>query len=204
MKFGFTEIALPGKLRLLNQNTINMKRILSLVAIGVFFACFSCNNHKTEKAAADTMPAEKKDNSKAEKNLVASRIVDDAFRSGDISKIDDAIASDFVDHTDQGDKNRDSLKSMITMIRKEFPDMKMETIKEMADDEYVFSLMHWTGTSNGQMGMPKGPFDMKAIEVVRYQDGKGVEHWSYMQPSDVMKMMAQQPSAKMNDKTKGK
>ena len=173
---------------LLNQNTTNMKKILSLFATGVLFVCFSCSNDKTEKTAGNTMAAEKKDNSMAEKNLAASHIVNDAFQSGDISKIDDAIA--------RGDINRDSLKAMITMTHKEFPDMKMEMIKEMADDDYVFSLMRWTGTSNGQMGMPKGPYDMKAIEVVRFKDGKGVEHWSYMQPADVLKMMPPQPAAK--------
>ncbi|MEP7373963.1 MAG: ester cyclase [Chitinophagaceae bacterium] len=173
-----------------------MKRILSLFAIGVFFACFSCNNEKTEKASADIMPAEKKDNSIAEKNLAASRIVDDAFMTGDTSKINDAVASDFVDHTEMGEKNRDSLKAMILMTRKEFPDMKMEVVKELADDEYVFSIVRMTGTSNGQMGMPKGPYDMKSIEVVKFKDGKGVEHWSYMQPADMMKMMPQPPAAK--------
>lgn len=151
------------------------------------------------------MSAEKKDNSMTEKNLAASHIVNDAFATGDISKIDDAVASDFVDHTDQGVKNRDSLKVMIPMMHKEFPDMKMEMVKELADNDYVFSLMRWTGTSNGQMGMPKGPYDMKAIEVVRFKDGKAVEHWSYMEPAEVMKMMGgQQPPAKMDDKMKSK
>lgn len=181
-----------------------MKKTLSLFTIVLLFGFISCSDDKTEKTAGDTMSTEKKDNSMAEKNLVASHIVNDAFQSGDISKIDDAIASDFVDHTDRGDMNRDSLKTMITMMRKEFPDMKMETIKEMADNDYVFSLMRWTGTSNGQMGMPKGPYDMKAIEVVRFKDGKGVEHWSYMQPADVMKMMPPMPETKMDNKMKSK
>lgn len=180
-----------------------MKQILSLLAISFLFVCFSCNNEKTEKTAADNMSAEKKDNSMAEKNLAASHIINEAFRTGDISKIDEVVASDFVDHTDQGDKNRDSLKVMIPMMHKEFADMKMEVVKELADNEYVFSLMRWTGTSNGQMGMPKGPYDMKAIEVVRYKDGKAAEHWSYMEPAEVMKMMGgQQPPMKMDDKKK--
>lgn len=69
--------------------------------------CYSCNNDKTEKAAGDVTSAEKKDNSMAEKNLAASHIVNAAFQTGDISKIDDAIAADFVDHSDRGDMNRD-------------------------------------------------------------------------------------------------
>ena len=179
-----------------------MKKILSLSAIAMAIVIVSCSNDKTEKTASDTMSADKKDNSMAEKNLAATHTVNKAFETGDPADIDKVVASDFVDHTDMGDKNRDSLKTMITMMHKEFPDMKMEVVKELADDDYVFSLMRWKGTSNGQMGMPKGPYDMKAIEVVKFKDGMAVEHWSYMQPQDVMKMM---PGAqKMDDKMKSK
>ena len=57
----------------------------------------------------------------AEKNLAASRIVTDAFKSGDASKIDSAVAADFVDHTDRGDMGRDSLKKMIAEIQPTAP-----------------------------------------------------------------------------------
>jgi predicted SnoaL-like aldol condensation-catalyzing enzyme len=177
-----------------------MKQILSLFAISLVFCCLSCNNDKAEKSGDAS--GDKKDNSMAEKNLAASHIVDKAFETGDPSNIDSAIASDFVDHTDMGDKNRDSLKTMIVSMHKNFPDMKMEMIKEVADNDYVFSLMRYTGTSNGQMGMPAGPYDMKAIEVVRFKDGKGVEHWSFMQMADMMKMMAPMMGGKPDEKKK--
>ena len=129
---------------------------------------------------------------KAKKNLDASHVVSDAFMSGDPSKIDDVVAPDFVDHTERGDMNRDSLKAMITMMKTMGPaDMKMTQMKEFADDDYVFSEMEFTGTSNGQMGMPAGPYDVHAIQVIRFKDGKAVEHWEYMRTADMMKMMQQ-------------
>src|SRR5436309_2782410 len=138
-----------------------------------FALCFtSCNSNNKSGVA--------KDNSMTQKNLDASHIVSKAFETGDVSGIDSAVASDFVDHTDRGDMNRDSLKSMIKMVYATNKDMKMETIKELADSEYVFSLMHFTGTSDGTM-MPKGPYDMHAIEVVKFKEGKAVEHWEYME-----------------------
>lgn len=163
-----------------------------------------CNDTETNETTAGTQHPDKKDNAMAEKNLAASHIINKAFESGDTSAIDKAVAGNFVDHTDMGDKNRDSLKAMIVVMKKEFPDMKMEIIKELSDNDYVFSLLRWTGTSNGQMGMPKGPYDMKAIEVVKYKDGLAVEHWTYMQPADVIKMMPPMPQAKIDDKMKGK
>ena len=148
----------------------------------------SCNNKADDNSTSDG-----KMGSQAEKNLSASHIVSDAFQSGDISKIDSAVASDFVDHTDRGDMGRDSLKAMITMWKAASKDAKTEIIKELADDEYVFSWMRFTGSSDGSMGMPAGPYDMKSIEVVRFKDGKAVEHWGFMEPREMMKMMAQMP-----------
>ncbi|HUR11104.1 MAG TPA: ester cyclase [Flavitalea sp.] len=155
----------------------------------VFFIvlCFftACNDDSTAS----------KEDSPMQKNLAASHIVNKAFETGDASQIDSAVASDFVDHTDRGDVGRDSLKAFISSMKKDFPDMKMEVIKELADSEYVFSLMRFTGTSNGTMGMPKGPYDMKTLEVVRYKDGKAAEHWAYMDAAAMAKMMGQAPDS---------
>ncbi len=164
-----------------------MKKFISLFAAIIFFFFISCNHEKTNSETKEQSSATKK-------NLEASAIISKAFDTGDPSMIDSVVASDFVDHTDRGDMGRDSLKAMITSMRKMFPDMKQETIKELADEDYVFSLMRFTGTSEGQMGMPKGPYDMKAIQVVRYKDGKAVEHWEYMEPREMMKMMPEAPA----------
>ena len=142
---------------------------------------------------------------KAKKNLDASHVVSKAFGTGDVSGIDAVVASDFVDHTDKGDMGRDSLKAMITMMHSMNKDMKMETIKEFADDDYVFSWMRYSGTSDGSMGMPKGPYDMTAVEVIKMKDGLCIEHWGFMEPREMMKMMGgQQPAMddhKMDNKT---
>ena len=162
-----------------------MKKFLFIASAGCIFLLTSCSDKK-EGGISD----------KAKKNLEASHIVSDAFMSGDVSKIDDAVAADFIDHTDHGDKGRDSLKAMITTMKKTMGDMKMTLMKELADDDYVFSEMEFTGTSNGEMGMPKGPYDWHVIEAVKFKDGKAVEHWEYMRNDDVMKMMPPPPAPK--------
>ena len=168
-----------------------MKKIVSVLSAGFTCLLISCNGKK-EGGMSDA----------AKKNLDASHIVSDAFMSGDASKIDDAVAADFVDHTDRGDMGRDSLKAMIGMMKKEAPDMKMKLSKEVADDDYVFSAMEFTGTSNGQMGMPKGPYDLHAIQMIKFKDGKAVEHWEYMRNDDMMKMMPPPPMDNKMDSTK--
>ena len=161
-----------------------MKKLLFLAIVALLFFFAGCTDQKTDGASAAT-----------QKNLDAFRAVDTAFQTGDISRIDDVVASDFVDHTPKGDMGRDSLKVMITKM-KNAGTMKSEIKKEFADDEYVIAWMRWTGTSNGSVPeLPVGPYDMSGIEVVRYKDGKAVEHWAFMDARDLMNMMgAQMPS----------
>ena len=156
-----------------------MKKLL-LFALGGSVFLISCNNESASSSGAA--------NATQQKNLAADSTIGEAFRTGDASKIDSVVAADFVDHTDQGDKNRDSLKTMIKMMHDSFPDMKMDLVNTSASGDYVYAQMRFTGNSNGSMGMSKGPYDMHMIEVSKYKDGKAVEHWSYMEMRDVMKM----------------
>src|SRR5687767_12583659 len=119
-----------------------MKKFLFILSAAASFFLSACNDmDSTSGGMSDA----------AKKNLEAFHAVDSAFLTGDISRIDSVVASDFVDHTPKGDiKGTDSLKAMITMM-KNSGTMKSEIKKEFADDEYVMAWMRWTGTSNGSM-----------------------------------------------------
>ena len=181
-----------------------MRKLFCFLLLGMPFLFNACNNG-TESSTTSAPPTNAQ-SSMAEKNLAASNIVTKAFETGDASMIDSAVAADFVDHTDHGDANRDSLKATIQMIHKMFPDMKAEVIKQVADNDYVFSMERYTGNSNGEMGMPKGPFDMHAVQVMKFKDGKAVEHWEYTQWQEMEKMMAptmgEKKEAKKDEKKK--
>jgi predicted SnoaL-like aldol condensation-catalyzing enzyme len=160
-----------------------MKKIF-LAAFAAVFCLFSCNV-KTDSTSDNHHSEQEK------KNLAANDVVMKAFETGDVSGIDNAVSDDFVDHTDRGDmKGRDSLKAMVTFIHANMKDMKMEKMREVAKEDFVYSWMRYTGNSDGTMGMPKGPYDMEAMEVSKYKDGKAVEHWAFMEMQDAMKMMA--------------
>ena len=64
--------------------------------------------------------------------------------------------------------------------------------------------MRFTGTAaTADMGMKPGTkFDMTAIEVSKFNnEGKATEHWEFMQPADMMKMMPQNDMGKKMDST---
>ena len=174
-----------------------MKKIFLSLITGLVLLVISCN----DKTAGTSTGL----STQAQKNLDASHAISKAFETGDVSGIDSVVASDFVDHTaDRGDVGRDSLKAMMVMVNREFPDSKMEVLKEFADDDFVYTHMRFSGTSNGAMGMPPGPYDMRAIQVTKFKDGKAVEHWEYMEMGDMMKMMAAMSPPNKPDTTKTK
>lgn len=127
----------------------------------------------------------------AKTNLEVSHIVNEAFRTGDTSKLDSVVSPDYVDHTDRGDiKGIDSLKAAVKWIHENMKDMKMELRREWADNEYVSSWMRFSGNNTTAMpGFPAGPYDWNTTEVSRYKEGKLVEHWGFMDIQSVMKMM---------------
>lgn len=136
------------------------------------------------------MPAK---SAKARKNLEACAMVNKAILSGDMAVLDKVLSEDAVDHAGMhGDLvGREAIKTELGKMHSMAPDMKMEVIREIADDDYVFQWLRFSGTAaTADMGMPAGTkFDMSAVEVVKFKDGKAVEHWEFMQPSDMMKMM---------------
>ena len=164
-----------------------MKKILftAFAGIACFFSSCDSNTATTSESGKDSTQA---------KNIAAYETVSKAFQTGDVSNIDNVVADDFIDHTEKGEvKGKDSLKAMITMTHGNMKDSKMETTNIAASGDYVYAWMRYSGTGDGTMGMPNGPYDMNSIELVKFHNGKAVEHWNFMQAADMMKMMGPQP-----------
>jgi predicted ester cyclase len=169
-----------------------MKKLLTMLVPGLMLFVLSCNN-KSDTPASTLSPA-------AQKNLDAMHGVTTCFETKDFSKLGDYIATDAVDHAGEtGDiKGLDSMKTEFAKWTAAV-DEKGEIIKELADDDYVMSWMHYTGTyKTDGMGHKAGDkLDMKGIELAKFKDGKAVEHWMMMEPADLMKMMGGGQEPKM-------
>jgi len=154
-----------------------------ILVLGCFF--ISCNSAGTGGMS-----------DKAKKNLDNSHAITKMFESGDFSKIGDYIAADAVDHaTPKGDvKGLDSIKAMFNMYAGMMSDTKIETVKELADDDYVVAWIKqsWTAKTNDpMMGMKAGDKGtMESVEVTKHNaDGKITDHWGFISTGDMMKMM---------------
>jgi len=177
-----------------------MKNYLSMLVVACSCYLISCSN-KSESGHSAA----------AQKNLDAMRAITKSFETKDFSKLGDYIASDAVDHAGpNGDiKGLDNMKSEFEKMVADMNNQKTEIIKELADDDYAMSWARFTGEykTDGAGHKAGDKFDMKGLEVAKFKDGKAVEHWTLMEPADVMKMMSSMPQPTMQgpaDSTKKK
>jgi len=161
-----------------------MKKIFFASALALLCFCISCDSEKEDG------PSEK-----AEKNLAAQHAIIKCFDTKDFSKIGDYIAEDFIDHAGQNGETKGlaNAKAEFEAMVKTINNDKSEVILELVNDDYVMSWIRFTGTmasDNAGMGLKAGDkYDMKSMELSKFKDGKATEHWVFMDPAEMMKMM---------------
>lgn len=164
-----------------------MKKYLFPIVIVCLAVCMSCSSGNGGISAT------------AKKNSEANAAIDKMISSGDFSKLGDYIADDAVDHSDKGDiKGLAAIKANLASMSGMAENMKSVVKMDLANDEFTSTWYNWTGVwKTDGPGMKKGEsYSMEAVEISKWKDGKAVEHWTFMQPADAMKMMSDmQPPA---------
>ena len=156
------------------------KKILILLLITTIVVIISCQNHQNPNEA---------------KYKAAYVAVNGIMDSGNADELDAYIAEDAVDH--QMDPNITTktglagIKDVFKYYHNIFPDMKTTVHSMAVSGDTLFGYISSTGTTSEPfMGMPAGTSQtMNAVDVVVFKGDKMVEHWGFMDMSDVMKMM---------------
>jgi predicted SnoaL-like aldol condensation-catalyzing enzyme len=171
-----------------------MKHILLSFAVMAAIILASCNNSGTSTTNETTGTTRDSTASTEEQNLEKNRSVYKAIESGDSATIRSVIADDAVDH--QGPNGSEikggaEITRWLTDMHNHVKDLKFDVISDAARGDYIFAMVDMKGTAaDNSMGMPQGS-DMggKSVDVIKVKDGKMVEHWGFLNWTDVMKMM---------------
>lgn len=171
-----------------------MRKSLFMAAAGLL-ACFaSCESKKDtpKTTAADTVQYGVLSPT-ATKNLEALRGIFKCFNSGDFNTLGNYVADDCVDHGMEGDIR--GLAAMTEEYKKwsqVLSNYKTVPITEMANDEYVVSWVRFENKMKIDQGAMRAgqTFDKSDIEVVRCKDGKVVEHWTFIDPKEMSKVLS--------------
>jgi predicted ester cyclase len=129
----------------------------------------------------------------AEENKATTMKFVERVNQGDLTVVDEIFDPGYVDHETMPGvpPTREGLKQMFKMFLKAFPDMKITVLHLVAEGDWVVIHHLSTGTNKGDfMGMPATGRTVRYDEMhlVRFANGKVVEHWGV---EDAMTMMQQ-------------
>jgi predicted ester cyclase len=119
--------------------------------------------------------------SEQEKNkTLLLRLIEEGFNKGDHSVVDEIVATDSKEHQRGSSDGRDGTKEVIRTLRTWFPDFTLSVEDMAAVGDKVWVRFTARGTNLGSvMGRPPTGKKMTVdvIDIVRFKDGKHVEHW---------------------------
>jgi steroid delta-isomerase-like uncharacterized protein len=129
-----------------------------------------------------------------EQNKAASRrFLEEVMNKGNVEVIAELSAPNFVDHSlpPGVPSGVDGFKGFVRAYRAAFPDLHYTIDDEIADGDKVVQRVTARGTMEGDFqGMPAShkSATWEEIHIIRFQDGKAVEHWGIV---DQLAMLAQ-------------
>lgn len=119
----------------------------------------------------------------------------DAWWTGKTDDLEEIVAENFTTHMSMpgvSSTGIQQLKDMIARSTSAFTESKAEDQHLTAEGDRVIAHYRWKGKNTGAMmeGMPATnlPVDVSCVDILRFENGKIVEHWGYIEE---MKMMEQ-------------
>jgi len=127
-------------------------------------------------------------------------LIEEGFSKGDVTVFDRHTSETFVEHQ-HGiiPQNKEGVKNAIRYLHKAFPDFTL-TIEDMATNgNTVWGRMTGRGTQQGQFGPmpPTGKkVEISVIDVMRFENGKLIEHWGVADRLAAMEQLGMKPPPK--------
>jgi steroid delta-isomerase-like uncharacterized protein len=125
-----------------------------------------------------------------ENKAIFRRIVEEGFNKGNLAIVDELVATNHVNHTDNV-HGPEEYKQFINMYRTAFPDLHMTIEDQIAEGDKVVNRWTSRGTHKGElMGIPPTgkQTTVTGMYVARIIGGKIVEEWGNL---DALGMMQQ-------------
>lgn len=123
------------------------------------------------------------------------RVYEEIFNQGNYDAVDELLADDFVEHEELPPgvpQGKEAPRALTAMMRDAFPDLHVAIEEMLQDGNKVISRVRFSGTHQGDfMGAPPtgATFDIAAIDILEFRDGKAVAHWGVMDMAGMMQQL---------------
>lgn len=127
-------------------------------------------------------------------------IIEQGFSDGDVSVLDTYASNDFKEHQ-HGifPPNAEGVKKAIKSLHHGFKDFSLTIEDLMMDGDKVWGRMTGRGTHQKQFGpmLPTGKtFEITVIDIMRFKEGKLIEHWGVADRLSLMEQLGMKPPPK--------
>ncbi|MFQ5426311.1 MAG: ester cyclase [Gaiellales bacterium] len=124
---------------------------------------------------------------------VAHQMYDEVISGGNLDLIDEIVHEDFVEHEEMPGvpTDKEAPRVFVSLMRAGFPDLRATIEDIVQEGETIVVRARMSGTHDGEfMGIPPTgrSVDFAAFDMVRFSDGKAIEHWGL---TDTLAMMQQ-------------
>jgi len=127
--------------------------------------------------------------------------IEDGFSKGDYTVFDRYASSDFVEHQHGFfPPNAEGVKKAIKDLHKSFSDFSLTIEDLVVNEDKVWGRMTARGIQTGQFGpMPPSGKKIEAavIDIMRFKDGKLIEHWGVPDRLAMMEQLGMKPPPKI-------
>jgi steroid delta-isomerase-like uncharacterized protein len=124
--------------------------------------------------------------------VTALRWYESVFNSGKLELIEELFADNFLDHDPSNPlPGYGGLRMLVSTYRGAFPDLHLSIEDIITEGDKIVTRFTGRGTHKGPLlGMPPTgrKVTITAIDILRFEDGKIVEHWGNQ---DLLGMMQQ-------------
>ncbi len=138
-------------------------------------------------------------NPTADSMKAAYMAVTAAWDAGNADSMDRYVSATMIEHNAMpGQKpGLEGMKDMVKMMKAGFPDEKTTIDDIRIDGNTLIARSRMSGTNSGpMMGMPatnKKMTDVMGIDIVRWENGKFVEHWGLFDDHTMMQQLGLAP-----------
>lgn len=128
-------------------------------------------------------------------------LIEEGFSNGDVTVFDQHTSPDFIENQHgMIPQNVEGVKNAIRHLHSAFPDFSLSIEDLVSHGDRVWGRMTGRGTQKGQFGPmpPTGKkMEITVIDIMRFKDGKLVEHWGVPDRLSAMEQLGMKPPPKL-------
>jgi predicted ester cyclase len=119
----------------------------------------------------------------ASNKALVRRLYEEGFNAGNLDIVTQLVSPDIVTHNPlilDAPTGRDAIRGGIAMLRRSFPDLRVEVLDLIAEGDRVAAFLLLSGTNTGDYrrgGATNRQGSMRAFFIWRVADGRLVECW---------------------------